>query len=436
MRNLKRIIRNTGWLFSAQVVAAVLAFLQGVILTRALGVESFGVFALVMAFVLLVIQIFDSRIWEPIIKFIPQFREQGEDERAVATIQLCYLIEVAAGIVSFVVILAVAEIGTAWFIKDPSASGLVRLYGALALINIPNEATSALLRVADRFDWLSYQTASTMALTTLGTGLVWWLGPTLEHFLLAQLIGAAMGVAILAVMGFLVAREMGLAFWRSLALAGLRGHYREVLRFIFLSNLTGTCRIITMRADVLILGFFSSPAAVGVYELAKRLATQLGNFAAPLNTSVFPEMSKLMARRDFAAVRRLQRQLSAAILAFVVPACALGTIVAPVVIPAFFGAEFTPAIVLFQILLWQFIWMPLVWFPGFLLSLGRVGTLTGLTWVDSLLYVVLLLVLVPGFSGLGAAWATITRFVLWLAMAGALFYRLERTRWYRVPLPV
>ncbi len=435
MHNLKRILRNTGWLFSAQILTATLALLQGVMLTRALGPERFGVCALVVTFVLLVIQVFDSRIWESIIRFVPQFRARDDDRGAAATIQLCYWIEGGAGLVSFAVILATAEIGADWFIKDPTAAGLIRLYGILALINIPSEATSALLRVADRFDWLSYQSVATAALTTIGTGVVWWLEPTLQRFLLVQLVGAAVGVLILLVMGLGVARTMELPWWRPSALASLRGRYREVLRFIFLTNLTGTCRMITSRADVLVLGWFSSPAAVGVYELAKRLVTQLGSFAAPLYSSVFPEISKLMAAGEYAEVRRLQKQLSATILAAVLVICVLGTIAAPPLIPFFFGADFAPAIVLLQVLLWRYVWLPLVWFPGFLLSLGRVGTSTALAWIDALIYLGLLVVLVPVWSGLGAAWATTARGVLWLALAIGLLWYLDRTGWYRGPSP-
>ena len=413
------------------MVTAALAFLQGVMLTRALGAQGFGRFSLVITFVLVVTQVFDSRIWESIIKFVPQFRAAGDGRGAAATVQLCYLIEAGVGVLSFVVILAAAELGAGWFLKDPAAAGLIRLYAPLALINIPKEATSALLRLADRFDWLSYQTVAATALTTLGTGVVWGLAPTLERFLAAQLLGAAAGAVILAVMGYRVARRLELPFWRPSVLAGLRGRYREVLRFLFLTNLTGTCRIITARADVLVLGFFGSPAAVGVYELAKRLVEQLGSFATPLYSSVFPEISRLMAERAYAEVRGLQKQLSATILAAVLAICGLGTVVAPWVIPFFFGAEFSPSIVLFQVLVWRYVWLPLVWFPGFLLTLGRVGTSTALAWIDALIYVVLLSALVPAWSGLGAAWATTARGVLWLAMALGLLWHIDRTGWQR-----
>jgi O-antigen/teichoic acid export membrane protein len=55
---------------------AVLGFLQGVMITRSLGAESYGVFALVMTTVMVVSQVFDSRIWETIIRHVPHYRER------------------------------------------------------------------------------------------------------------------------------------------------------------------------------------------------------------------------------------------------------------------------------------------------------------------------------------------------------------------------
>jgi stage V sporulation protein B len=427
---LQRVLRNSGWLLGAELVSGVLLFAQAVMITRALGVEGYGVLALVTALVLAVVYLFDSRTWETIIKFVPQHRVEGHSDRATATVQLCYLIEIASGVGSVLVLLVGAELAARVFIKDPVSANLVRLYAVIALIRIPQEPTGALLRLAGRFDWLSYQTVVIALVNTVGTALVWWTGATVGRMLGVQLAGAAVGSVILLAMGRRVALEKDLPFWRRSSLRSLRGRYRELLRFALLSNLTGTSRILSAHADVLVLGFFGTPAAVGVYDLAKKLVKQAAKLSNPLYASVFPEISRLISERKHAEVRRLQRQLTRALLALVIPACAVVAVAAPWLVLLVFGDEFEPAGPLLQILIWQFLWLPLIWLPGFLLSVGRPGVLTSLTWTGALIHLALVFALVPGLGAPGAAIATTAHQLLWVALATGIFLHLERTGWY------
>ena len=86
-------------------------------------------------------------------------------------------------------------------------------------------------------------------------------------------------------------------------------------------------------------------------------------------------------------------------------------------IPFFFGSEFQASVPLAQIVVWQVIWTPVLWVPGLLLSMERAKLLAGMNWLDALIYVVLLLILVSYMGALGAAVATLLRFVVWTSMS-------------------
>jgi O-antigen/teichoic acid export membrane protein len=102
-------------------------------------------------------------------------------------------------------------------------------------------------------------------------------------------------------------------------------------------------------------------------------------------------------------------------------------------IPAIFGQEYAPAIPLAQIMVWSLVWTPLIWFPGFLLSLGRSRTQATLTWIDALIYLFLLFTMIPALSSLGAAIATLLRFITWVGMVIGILIYLDRTHWHSNP---
>jgi O-antigen/teichoic acid export membrane protein len=140
---------------------------------------------------------------------------------------------------------------------------------------------------------------------------------------------------------------------------------------------------------------------------------------------VFPELSKLVHRGDVDSVRALTRRIRATGAAVVLPVCLLTTLLAGVAIPWIFGESFSEAVPLTRIMVWQLVWIPFVWVPGLLLSLGRARLLATMTAIDAISYLLLLLALVPAFGAAGAAWATLLRFVGWTAMAAWIAPRVE-----------
>ncbi len=411
----------------AQGINAVLALVQAVLIARALGAAEYGVMVLVTTFTLTINQVFGCRIWEALTHFVPRYREQDENRRAAAVVQLAYLIEAVAGVLAISVVLLSAGLAEDLLIKEPGAASLVRLYSIMILLLIPQEATIALLRTANRFQWLSAHTIAVGLLKLLAIGIAWGVGPTARSMLLAQLVAVAVGLVILWVMGWLVAAQTGLPLGNLSALWTLRGQFREVLRFTFLTNLVGTSRILTANADTLVLGFVGTPAAVGVYELAKKLVSQLQLFANGIYEATYPEISSLIARGDNEVVSRLQSGLSRVLLVAVVPFCLACNLFSAWVIPLLFGPAFSLAVLPFNILVWQLLWLPLVWFPGFLLAIGRARTLAALSWLDAAIFVLLLIALVPGLDAAGAAWAMFLRNLIWISLALGVLRNLRKS---------
>jgi O-antigen/teichoic acid export membrane protein len=193
------------------------------------------------------------------------------------------------------------------------------------------------------------------------------------------------------------------------------------------SNLGATSRLITSKADMLILGGFADPVQVGYYRLARALSDPLMMFFGPVYTAVYPEISRLVEQGDFRQIRSLQGRLSKTVAAVIFPACLLLTLGLAWFIPVVMGEQYLGGTVLAQIMVWQIVWTPLIWVPGWLLSTERTRLLAGLNWLDALDYLILLLLLVAWLGALGAAVATLLRFIIWTIMALCVIAYVNRT---------
>ncbi|HEX5413581.1 MAG TPA: oligosaccharide flippase family protein [Terriglobia bacterium] len=178
--------------------------------------------------------------------------------------------------------------------------------------------------------------------------------------------------------------------------------------------------------NAFILGLFASPAAVGFYAGAERLARALMGLLVPVHQSLYPRLSSLV-QHDPAAARRLARSslfLMSTAGAVLSLAALLG---APWAVPLILGKNFVASVPVLQIM-------------AALPLLDALGTSFGVLWMvplgldrqfnlvvmaGGLLNLVLAVVLAPQFAQLGMAAAVVATEVF---IVLALYFVLYRRR--------
>lgn len=421
-----RVVRNSGWLFGAYLLAFGLAFVQSVLLARSLGPAEFGLLAVVIFLVTFVQLLVGSRVWEAATTFVVRYRAHGDAARATATVKLCYLVDGIGAAVGALLLFALAGPASRIF-GDGTIAGPIRLYSLSMLLTIPMATASALLRVAGRYRWLAAQTVGENLVRLIAVAVVLAMfQPELEPVVAAYLVAVAASAASLLWLASRAGSELGLTPWRAAPLRVLAEDVGVILRFLLYSNLSGTARVLTGRVDVLIVGWLTDPTSVGFYRLARSVSDPLAALATPVSQVVFPEISKLAGERDAEGIRRLTRRVRQLAAVVVLPACVLTTLAAGWAIPSVFGESFAPAVPLVRIMVWQLVWIPYIWVSALLLSLGRARTVAAMSALDAAIYVALLLVLVPAFGVTGAAWAILGRFVAWTVVAATVGTRVDR----------
>ena len=103
----------------------------------------------------------------------------------------------------------------------------------------------------------------------------------------------------------------------------------------------------------------------------------------PVYQATYPELARLIHEGATADARRLTDSIRRRAWLVIVPACMLVTLLAGWVIPLVFGTAYTSAVPLVQLLVWQLVWIPYLWVPGLLLSMGKAGVVASLTGVDA-----------------------------------------------------
>jgi len=178
--------------------------------------------------------------------------------------------------------------------------------------------------------------------------------------------------------------------------------------------------------NAFILGLFASPAAVGIYAGAEKLARALMGLLAPIHQSLYPRLSHLVQHNRPAANRLARSSMFLLTSAGVVLSLA-AFLAAPWAVPLILGRSFAASVPVLEIL-------------AALPLLDALGTMFGVLWMVPLgldrqfnrvilaggvLNLVLAVVLAPRFAQLGMAAAVVATEVF---VALALYLTLRRRK--------
>jgi len=170
------------------------------------------------------------------------------------------------------------------------------------------------------------------------------------------------------------------------------------------------------NADLVVLGWLTTPTQAGVYRLAKQLSASFGRFTNPIYDSLYPEVARLYAAEGPAAVRALVGRLMRGVLAGLAIAIAGAYLLSPWVVPLVFGPEYIPSVPLFYLIVLGNLWAVGLWIPSVMLSAGRAKQLTVINTISSLVMLATLLILTQLWGAYGAAIALLSFHIVWLAL--------------------
>ena len=149
---LRRMLRNSGYLLSANGLATAGSMLQGALAARLIGVEGLGIIGLVTDFATNVNRLTSFRMGQLVVRYVGEYGAADDEGRAAAAFKAAGLIEIASSLLAVVLIVLLAPLAATVLAHDPDATPLFMLYGVAILANLMNESATGLLQLNDRLD--------------------------------------------------------------------------------------------------------------------------------------------------------------------------------------------------------------------------------------------------------------------------------------------
>jgi len=400
----RRLVKNSGYLFSTTGISAAFGMLQGILVARLLGVENFGILAAIVTFTSIINNFASFRMSELVIKYVGHYSEVGDQPRAAAVFKLAALAEVAASLVAFGLVCLLAPLGAQYLAKNPSTAYLFVIYGLVLLLNLIPESSTGMLQIFDRFRRMGGLLVAGSFVTLVLVALVFLLHGSLLGILLAYLVGKVIGSAALTIAALLEAsRRWGRDWWRT-PLSLLGPQKRELARFAFSTNISASLSLVTKDSELLWVSLFRSPVETGYYKLALTLSNFVQMPVSPLPQSTYPELSRQVAHKQWNNFRYILRQGSYLAGGYTLAATLFLVVFGRPLIALFYKPDFLPAYPALIILLIGLLAANIFyWRRSALLALGYAGFPAKLNLVLAALKLVGILIFVPKYGYLACA---------------------------------
>jgi O-antigen/teichoic acid export membrane protein len=420
---LRRVIRNSGYLFTGSTAAAAMSFAQGVLAARLVGVIGFGLLGTITQFSSVINRLTSFRMGDLVVSYVGEFSANHQDQHAAAVFKAAGSVEILSSLLAYGLVVVLAPLGARLFAHDPTTSGLFALYGLMVLANLMSESATGLLQIFDCFKLIGAITAGQSLITLLAIGAAFLMKGGLTAVVVAYLVGKSLSALAFTLAALVLARQTWGAGWWRVPLGILSNRRRELVRFAVSTNLTSTLTLITRDSEILWLGAFTSSLQVGYYKVALAFVNVLLIPVNPLISTTYREVAREVATKSWDNVRYLLRTGSLLAAGWTVPAGAGLVILGPWLI-SIYGHGFLPAYpTLLILLLGVTVVNIFYWNRSVLLPLGLPEYPTKVSLAGALLKILVILGLVPILGANGMA-ISLTGFFIFTA--GVLIWKTQQ----------
>lgn len=302
---LKRVLRNSTYLFVGYALGAVLTILTA----NLLGAADFGILGIITVFTSNVNRLFSFRMSEVVVKYMGEALAHEDKPRAAAVVKAAMLVEALTSIVAFAAVWVLAPFGALLFAHDPVTTPLFQVFGFSILANIINESSTGVLQVTNHYRSQAVINFFQTILLAVLLGLAAYYQTGLTEVLWAYLIGKLiLGLGPVPVALYWLPRTLGKDWLR--APFSLLPPWRQMARFAVNTNLNGTINLVARDSESLIIGFFFGPAPAGYYKMALALINMIVQPINPFISTTYPEITRAFVQRQWSKLRSLLQRVT------------------------------------------------------------------------------------------------------------------------------
>ena len=410
---LRRVAKNIAALFTAHFVVAFLLLALSVFIARTLGDVAFGKYSFVVALTA-IFAIFSDLGYNTLI-----VREVARDPaQADRYLKNTLGIRLVLSLIIFTTI--VILINATGYRAD--MKNLIYVFTIYALILSISDVFKMVFRASERMQYESAITIiSNIVRVVLGVTVLlrgYGLMGIALVFLFYSLLDLLLSFMVCKTRFVRPGVALDSGFWKGTVIIALPMGLVTILSLVYI------------RTDTIMLAIMEGVAVVGWYNAAYNLVLGFTPIPHLFMNAILPLMSRLYVSSKDSLVRGYEKAFTYLLISGLPIATGM-SLLADEIIHLLYGEQFANSVIALEILAWDvlliFICLPL----GFMLvAINRQNRMAVIVGGCALLNVVLNLILIPGFSYIGAAIATlITETVLFMAY----FYVISKYL-YKLPL--
>jgi O-antigen/teichoic acid export membrane protein len=413
MSAARTVAKNTTVLILSNVLAYVFTFLTTVYSARYLGVEGWGILSIALAVTGIFGFLTDLGLSSLTVREVARDKSLANKYFANTTAMRIFLGLITFGVIAFVS-----------YLSGYSQEITYVIY-IMAISTILGSFTGVFYSIFQAYEKMEFQSLATIISNIIMLALT-----LAAIYLGVSVIGFALVYVIVGIFGFiyilfiymkkfsLPRLEIDLEFWKS--------SLKEALPFA----VTGIFVTIYFWLDSFLLSIMVGNDAVGIYNAAYRLIFVFLFIPTLFITALFPVMSRhFESAKDLLKLeyeKSFKYLFIVAIFIFI-----YGFIFANEIIMLIYGQKFSQSIVALQTLIWV---IPIIFlnalFANIMNAMNKQRLVTLVVGLNALFNVILVLILIPKFSYVGAAIATVLTEGLGFVL---LFYYISRY-YFRVSL--
>jgi len=412
---LKRVLKNSGYLFSSTTISAALGFAQGILVVRLIGIENYGLLiGTIFVFVTNVNRLLSFRMSEVTVKYLGEALAQNDKGRLAALVKGIGLVEAATSILAYLVLFALTPWAARTFAGDVSTVAVFRIYGVFLLGNLVYETSTGVLQTFKRFDQIAAINLAQSILTFLLIGAAFLWHGNLIHILAAYLAGKLLAGVLIVIFAIRALNQnLGPNWQKSPLSKNYSSFILHLSSFAFSTNLNGTVTLIVRDSAPLFLALFASQTEVGYFKLALSLVNMITLPIEPFIWPTYAELTETVALAQWDATKRLLRRVSAIAAAWTITAGGALAAVGWWLIPFLYGADSAPAYPATVILLLGFGFATILhWNRPLLLAFGKPGFPLFASALVGAIEIILIFLLVPSTGYLGMSWLMTGYFIV------------------------
>ena len=411
---LRRVIKNSSYLFGSNVFASGLGFLQGIVIIRLIGLPNLGLVVVIQTFASNINRLLSFRMSEVVVKQLGPALADDKKPEAAALVKAAGLTEAAVSLLACLAFVLLTPLAARIFAHDTSSLPWFIFYGLILLINLLYETSTGILQTTHRFRNMGRFTLIQAVITFSIIGSIYilyrwvamqFLAPYLvPAVLLAYVVGKAYyNISLVTLALQEINATLGKGWWR-ISLEKLTGK-RALALFVLNTNLHGTVNLIFRDNIPLYLGALLSTTQVAYFSLAFTLISTITLILDPLIAPTYSEISRTIAKYQWDTTLRLLRRVTALASGIVLAVAGFWALTGWWLIPFVYKPQARPAYPLLLILLLGYGFSGIFqWNRSLMLSLGKAGYPVLILILTGVIELALIFTLVPryGYLMMGA----------------------------------